>query len=492
MIRRILKKLRSRTISLSAKIVILIVLSVIGSLSLTGWLLYGSVRDRTFEEVNETLLQVASTTSISFTVFQLHQIKSQADRKKIAFKQGMATLGRIWRENHFDQEHKLGRLSVVRLNPATRQLRYVLNLEDDKLVGKVAPPAPTLIERAEKGEAVAEAFDQDKDGWLRAYAPVRDPQNKGRELYFVCVETNATRVHRLLLKSVGEIVLASMAGLMIAIAGGWALTHQITKPMRAFVDVMRIMRTTGDFDLRIDLHPEDKDMSVVEEAFSSLIAKVRESRRKEESSYWSTLQALVSALDVRDNETAGHSVRVTRYSLAIAERMHVSEPVMDQVRQGALLHDIGKIGVPDAILRKASKLNEAEWKEMQRHPVIGKTFLEDIEFLRPATAVVYCHHERWDGTGYPGGLSGDAIPLAARIFSVADALDTITSERSYKKAKSFREAREEIERSAGTHFDPSVVKAFLTLPEKAFLRIRLDTNMAVMQLESPKRSHRAA
>jgi HD-GYP domain-containing protein (c-di-GMP phosphodiesterase class II) len=486
MFQKIYRALRSRTISLSAKIVVLIVASVISSLSLTGWLLYGSLRDRTIAEISEGLLQVASTSSINFDLAQLKRVKSADDLRRGACKTCMATLGKIWKENRFDRQEKWVRLSVLRLDIATGDLSYVLDLLDSSKIGKRAPPTPRLLEDAKKGEAVAEDFDEDNDGWLTAYAPIGGSAPGDRELYFVCVQTRANRVQARLMASLANIILASLAGLLIAIAGGWFLTHQITKPMRAFVDVMRLMQSTGDFDLRIDVHPGDKDMSVVEETFSSLIAKVRESRRKEESSYWSTLQALVSALDVRDNETAGHSVRVTRYSLAIAERMHVSVATMDQLRQGSLLHDIGKIGVPDAVLRKTSKLTEAEWKEMQKHPVIGKTFLEDIEFLRPATAVVYCHHERWDGSGYPGGLAGDSIPLAARIFAVADALDTITSERYYKKAKSFRDAREEIERSSGSHFDPAVVKSFLTLPEKAFLRIRLDTNMAVMQLEKKR------
>jgi HD-GYP domain-containing protein (c-di-GMP phosphodiesterase class II) len=483
MLQRILRKLRNRTISLSAKIVVLIMASVICSLSLTGWLLYGTQRDRTFEELGETQAQVAGAAAAGLNPAQLATIQGPGARQRPAYRAAKALLGKIWRDNHFDRPERVTRLSVVRVEDHPRRLTYVLSLEDDALQGKPAPAAPRLLELADKGEAVGEDFDEDKDGWLRAYAPVKSDDGRFKGVFFMCVETGASRVRLRLLSGIGHIVLASLAGLIIAISGGWLLTHQITKPMRAFVDVMRLMQSTGDFDLRIDVHPEDKDMSVVEETFSSLISKVRESRRKEESSYWSTLQALVSALDVRDNETAGHSVRVTRYSLAIAERMRVSDAVLDQVRQGALLHDIGKIGVPDAILRKTGKLTEAEWKEMQKHPVIGKTFLEDIEFLRPATAVVYCHHERWDGGGYPGGLSAEAIPLAARIFAVADALDTITSDRYYKKAKSFREAREEISRSSGSHFDPNVVKAFMVLPEKAFLRIRLDTNMAVMQLD---------
>src|SRR6185436_2120460 len=202
---------------------------------------------------------------------------------------------------------------------------------------------------------------------LRAYAPLRGAALPGAEAYFLAAETNTAFLQAQLFEMMLQMFLAATLGMSLALFLGWMLTRQITMPLRAFVDVMKLMQVTGDFDMKIDLHPEDKDMSVVEDSFTALIERVRESRRKEEGTYWSTLQALVSALDVRDNETAGHSVRVTRYSLAIAERMRASESTLDQVRQGALLHDIGKIGVPDAILRKTGKLTEAEWKEMQKH-----------------------------------------------------------------------------------------------------------------------------
>jgi HD-GYP domain-containing protein (c-di-GMP phosphodiesterase class II) len=282
--------------------------------------------------------------------------------------------------------------------------------------------------------------------------------------------------------------LGGLVGLILTLISGWLVTGQITKPLRNFVDVMRLMQATGDFDMKIDLHPEDRDMTVVESTFQSLVRRMQDSHEREEQSHWSTLQALVTALDVRDNETAGHSMRVTRYSLAIGERMRLRPEVMEQLRQGALLHDIGKIGVPDAILRKAGKLSPEEWLEMRKHPSIGRNFLEDIAFLRPAMSVVYCHHERWDGLGYPQGLAADVIPVTARVFAVADALDAITSQRYYKDARSFREAQIEIEACAATHFDPHVVKSFLSIPEKVFVRIRQETSRAGVELERLRKS----
>ncbi len=178
-------------------------------------------------------------------------------------------------------------------------------------------------------------------------------------------------------------------------------------------------------------------------------------------SYRATLEALCSALDAREQETAEHSVRVTRYALEISSGMGVSGEAREHLERGALLHDIGKIGIPDAILLKPGPLSETDWEVMRRHPVIGYEILSGIAFLRPAAQIVLCHHERWDGAGYPRGLSRDAIPLGARIFAVADALDAITSDRLYRPARSFGEALAEIRRCSGTQFDPEVVDVLL-------------------------------
>jgi putative nucleotidyltransferase with HDIG domain len=181
--------------------------------------------------------------------------------------------------------------------------------------------------------------------------------------------------------------------------------------------------------------------------------------------YASTLAALVAALDAREQETGDHSQRVVRFTLAIAERLGISSPAVDEVGRGALLHDIGKIGVSDRILLKPGPLTPDEWTEMRRHPDIGFEIISGIPFLKPAAEIVLSHQERWDGTGYPRRLSREQIPLGARIFAVADTLDAIVSDRPYRKGQTFAAARAEIARCAGTQFDPQVVEAFLTLDE---------------------------
>jgi HD-GYP domain-containing protein (c-di-GMP phosphodiesterase class II) len=188
--------------------------------------------------------------------------------------------------------------------------------------------------------------------------------------------------------------------------------------------------------------------------------------------YDHTLEALAAALDARDKETEGHSRRVVAYALALARQLNMPEDELTTLQRGALLHDIGKIGVPDAILRKPGPLSAEEWQVMRRHPDWGRNILAGIPFLAGASRIVSTHQERWDGSGYPAGLAGEAIPLGARIFAVADTYDAITSARSYRAARSYSIARAEIERVAGTQFDPKVAEAFRQIPESEWTSLR--------------------
>ena len=192
-------------------------------------------------------------------------------------------------------------------------------------------------------------------------------------------------------------------------------------------------------------------------------AELSKALREVESAYSSTLYALVAALDAREHETSDHSQRVVRYTLAIAERLGVPAAGLPDIARGALLHDIGKIGVPDAILLKPGPLTPGEWDEMRRHPQTGHTILRSIPFLTVPAELVLAHQERFDGTGYPHGLSGEDIPLGARIFAIADTLDAITSARPYRRGATLEDARAEVKRCAGTQFDPRCAEAFLAL-----------------------------
>jgi HD-GYP domain-containing protein (c-di-GMP phosphodiesterase class II) len=179
--------------------------------------------------------------------------------------------------------------------------------------------------------------------------------------------------------------------------------------------------------------------------------------------YDATIEGWSKALDLRDRETEGHTQRVTDMTMKLAVRMGSGGMEMIHIRRGALLHDIGKMGIPDEILHKPAGLTEEEWVVMRRHPQYAYDLINPISYLRPAVDIPYCHHERWDGTGYPRGLKGDKIPLAARIFSVVDVYDALTSDRPYRKAWDKTKTLAYIQEQSGTQFDPMVVNVFLDL-----------------------------
>jgi len=198
--------------------------------------------------------------------------------------------------------------------------------------------------------------------------------------------------------------------------------------------------------------------------------------RDVEGAYNNTLLALVAALDAREHETADHSQRVVRYTVAVAEKLSIGSPEIDDIARGALLHDVGKIGVPDAILLKPGKLTPDEWVEMRKHPQVGFDILKTIPFLNVPAEIVLSHQERFDGGGYPRGLKGSAIHVGARIFAIADTLDAMTCDRPYRKGTTYAAAREEIARCAGTQFDPTCVEAFMQLSEGDIQALRRQSN----------------
>lgn len=184
-----------------------------------------------------------------------------------------------------------------------------------------------------------------------------------------------------------------------------------------------------------------------------------------------SLETLVAALDAREHETRNHSRRVATRTMFLATQMELDPADISLIYRGALLHDVGKIGIPDSILLKNGPLTEEEWAIMKRHPEIGYEILKETKFLGQAREMVLCHHERYDGSGYPRGLQGEAVPLGSRIFAVIDALDAITYDRPYAAARPFAQARQEIINGSGSQFDPKVVEAFLKIPEETIFSI---------------------
>ncbi len=211
----------------------------------------------------------------------------------------------------------------------------------------------------------------------------------------------------------------------------------------------RLVQENKDYQKRLEKMVEERTMEL-KQALVEL-----------DKTYNFTLRAMVTALDTRDTETQGHSLRVVRFTLKLAELMGISNKNTLKIYEyGALLHDIGKIGIPDAILRKPEKLSPEEWQIMKGHPLIGYNVLRRIKFLEPAAQIVLHHHEAFNGNGYPDGLAGENIPLGARIFNIADAIDAMTSDRPYQKALPFETAAGELARFSGQQFDPEIIAIF--------------------------------
>jgi HD-GYP domain-containing protein (c-di-GMP phosphodiesterase class II) len=224
-------------------------------------------------------------------------------------------------------------------------------------------------------------------------------------------------------------------------------------------------RQAAEKELQLERYASD-----LRETFKAERARAEELR----GSYVATVRALTNAVEARDAYTGKHAERVAAYGLELMRRVDPELAANPQMEFGFLLHDVGKVAIPDGILHKAERLGDEEEGLMRRHPVIGWEILRGIPFLEEAGQIVRYHHERFDGSGYPEGLAGEEIPLPARVFAVADALDAITTDRPYRPAASIAQAREAIARAAGTHFDPRVVDALGEIPDETLEQIRTE------------------
>jgi HAMP domain-containing protein len=250
-------------------------------------------------------------------------------------------------------------------------------------------------------------------------------------------------------------------GLFMVLIGGGIIARYITGPL---LNLVSASKEIAKGNLKISVQPQSNDeVAVLTENFNSMIASITQSRDDLIHAYDSTLLGWSRATDLRDSETQQHTEQVTKLAVELAQRMGLSGNDLTNIYRGSLLHDVGKIGVPDYILRKPGKLTETEWVEMRKHPQYAYEMLVQIDYLRPAIDIPYCHHEKWDGSGYPRGLMGEQIPLPARIFAIADVWNAMISERIYRKAIPEEEVLRYLVENRGTHFDPQVVDAFIAM-----------------------------
>lgn len=257
-------------------------------------------------------------------------------------------------------------------------------------------------------------------------------------------------------------LLVATANFLIILVG-INLANTITRPLIHLVQAS-VKITQGDLNVKVAAQSND-EISVLTESFNTMVASLNQTQQDLIHSYDETLEGWAKALELRDKETEGHSERVTQLTVRLAEAMGLTGEALMNIRRGALLHDIGKMGVPDAILHKEGPLTTEERRIIQKHPQDAYNMLKQIQYLRVALEIPYCHHEKWDGTGYPRRLKGEEIPLSARMFSVVDVYDALASDRPYRKALPLQEVLQYIKDQSGSHFDPDVVKTFIQIIE---------------------------
>jgi len=265
------------------------------------------------------------------------------------------------------------------------------------------------------------------------------------------------------LTSLATIALGSVV--LTLVASVW-LARTLTRPIDRLASDIARMTAARDFERRIEPTHTSREVDSLADAFNQLVRALSAAEAETNATYLGAIQALAAALDARDPYTAGHSERVSTLSVLIAQRLGLSDAEVDVIRLGALLHDVGKIGVPDEILRKPGPLSPAEFEQIKRHPTLGARILRQVPFLAAHLPIVELHHERPDGKGYPFGLRGDEIPTDARIVHVADAFDAMTSARAYRRRRDPADAMRELWQCAGSQFDAEVVQAFASaLPQ---------------------------
>lgn len=268
-------------------------------------------------------------------------------------------------------------------------------------------------------------------------------------------------------------VASMLSGASDYVCKPFSLTEVRARAAQA-LDKRRLLVENRSYQVHLERLVDERTHEVLE-----AMGRIRGLNEDLRSAYDSTLSALMIALDYRDNETQGHSLRVVSYTERLAQQLRITEPGLTDIRRGAMLHDVGKIGIPDSILRKPAKLDAAEWETMRKHPELGWAMLRDIPFLRVAAEIVLCHQERFDGTGYPRALRALEIPIGARIFAVVDTFDAMTSDRPYRRALTYEQTRQELIDFAGAQFDPLVVEAFLCIPPHEWREIREETRRQV-------------
>lgn len=310
---------------------------------------------------------------------------------------------------------------------------------------------------------VDKKYTKDKWGfWLSGYAPIYNQQGKAVAMVGLDIEAKSVKKMQMMLAK--SFLIFFVFGIFLSLLLSWIISKKISRPLNNLILSVKEIEK-GNFEKKVNIKTNDEiqDLAIT---FNNMTDNLQKTQTKLQSYYLNTIQALARALEAKDPYTRNHSNRVTEYSIIIAKHLGLGDKEIDILKNISILHDIGKIGIPENILLKPDALSDEEWQIIKTHPSIGAEILKDIEFLQPGISIIRDHHERPDGKGYPRKLKADEISLFASIVSVADAFDAMISDRAYRKAFTREKAISILQENKGTQFNTHVVDTFVSCLEK--------------------------
>jgi HD-GYP domain-containing protein (c-di-GMP phosphodiesterase class II) len=430
-----------------------LLLTAIGIL-LSGLLQYRTQERDLRETLGSLLLNIARTGALLVDP-QLHaEVEATLTQDSAAYRDVRAALAMIQDENQVQTPI----YTLTGFDVANRQAHFMVTSRGAGFPGEAYPLAPELVEPLSRAfrEGVATYTDiyRNQSGtWITAFAPIRDAQ--GQVFAVLDVDYRVEIYLERLAQVRHGLYLNSLAGALLALVAGVLIARQITRPVAQFSGLARRV-VEGDLSARVYVAARD-EIGMLATVFHLMIDRLRVSNQ-------SVVDILVRALEARGGET-GSLRRVATAALALGERCGLSPTQRESLELGALLHDIGEIRIPEALLQKSEPLTPVEQQMIEQHPIWGVEILQTVPLLTPALDVVGAHHERYDGTGYPQGLRGDEIPLTARIFAIVDIVDILTHDGPNRRANPLTEALEVLWTESGTQFDPRVVEAAMNIQE---------------------------
>ncbi len=491
------KRMRSRR-SIKVKMLSVVLLSIFIITATLGYLSFNFSKTRLVRMLGESIKGIATTAANFIDVKEVGSIAENIDgivatfraKREMSFEEvyDKTSAGRTAKETKIAGDaasyyekyfimlthiKELNRIDTpIKIYDIVRShLRLILTTDPVLLLGAKYMIGPEAKRAYFTGIAQVTGIYRDKDGtWISAFAPISDPSTR-RPRAIMEISYKIDSYLNMLNRELGTIILMCLLGFLVASLISYPLVNRLTSSVSRLSEVATELEGEN-YDINIDVRSND-EMGHLAETFDSLrrsikkkIEELKGALDREKKGHLDSIVALTNVIELRDPYVKGHAYRVEKYAALTARSMHLTHTEAEKLKYGCFLHDIGKLDYEWEVIRKKDKLSQLDYEVVRKHTEKGAKIIEGVDYLREVKDIILYHQERFDGSGYPGGLKGEEIPLLARIVAVADTFDAITYERPYKPKLSFKEAFQVIREGAGTQFDPKVCEAFLKYEDR--------------------------